>query len=124
MTDLTLKQLSDALFAEVNVGIAAKTANIVERAAVETRLGWKKAADEFPSPAKSREHDYAIGFDDLEHTGPEVTVEIGSNDPLLAVIENGSATHAPHGYGKAAAEKASKGIVRALARIDPFRRAT
>lgn len=124
MTDLTLKQLSDALFAEVNVGIAAKTANIVERAAVETRLGWKKAADEFPSPTKARAHDYALAFEDVERVGTDVTAVVGSDDELLAILEDGSAHHAPHGYGKAAAEKATKGMLRALARIDPFRRAT
>lgn len=118
--EVTFPWLSDQFWAEVNGGVQRKARNIIERAAIETRMSWKKAADEFPSPTRDRAHDYAIGFDDVVANGDTLEVVVGSADPLLRVIEYGSAHHEPHNYGKAAAEKATKGMLRALGRIDPF----
>lgn len=117
---LSFKQLQQRLWDEVNAGIENKAHNIIERAAVETRVAWKKAADDFPSPTLARKRPYEIGFDGVTHSGGMVEVVIGSHDPLLRVIEDGGAHHTPHGYGQAAAEKAAKGMNRAAARIDPF----
>lgn len=121
MPEVTLHHLAEQLQAEVNGGVERKCRNILERAAVETRERWKKAATEFPSATRERSHEYSLGFEDVTGMAGALQVVIGSDDPLLAVLEYGSASREPHAYGALAAEKASKGMNRAAARIDPFR---
>lgn len=112
--------LADDLDLEAGTVARGKVYNIVRRAGVEIREEWKETATEFPSPTRKREHDYAIDFDRVRGNADSVSVTVGSDDPLLAVVEYGSTNHSAHLYGNRALEAAADGAVDALGQINPL----
>lgn len=100
-----------------------KVNNIMGRAAVELRENWKERATAFPSPTNARSYPYAIDYPGIDSSGGTVSVTVGSDDPLLAVIEYGGATRAPANHGKAALDYAAGFAADALQLMGPLTRA-
>jgi hypothetical protein len=98
--------------------VNGKAKNIIKRAGAEIRESWQASAREFPSPTKARNENYDISFDMRGTNANTAVVTVGSSDPLLAVIEYGSANHAPQLHGAHALERASQGVAEALGWIN------
>lgn len=100
-----------------------KVHNIVGRAAVELREDWKKRATGFPSPTLARSFPYPIDYPSIDASGGTVSVTVGSDEPLLALLEYGGAHHAPHNHGKAALDYAATFAADAMQLMGPLTRA-
>lgn len=98
--------------------VAGKARSILKRAGAEIREDWQSSAQEFPSATKARAENYDISFDMRGSNATTAAVTVGSDDPLLAVIEYGSVNHAPHLHGGSALEKAVPGVEDALGQIN------
>ena len=98
--------------------VNAKARRIVKRAGAEIREDWQASAREFPSPTRARRDNYDISFDMRGSNATSASVTVGSDDPLLAVIEYGSTNHVPQLHGASALGRAVRGVADALGQID------